>query len=88
MGAPCLLKPVYGFPSAASFAAFDDDLTHKLSTRQLTAIPIPAFPDLAQVSAAFVCADCQEVWLLSDPDNAWRGFFLPQAEAVRQVRNL
>ncbi|RZK98540.1 MAG: hypothetical protein EOO62_26370 [Hymenobacter sp.] len=70
MSAPCSLKSVFSFSSAASFAAFDADLTHKLSTQQLTAIPIPALPGLTQISAAFVCADCQEVWLLSDPDNA------------------
>ena len=81
----CSLKPIYSFPSAASFEAFDRVLTHKLATKQLTAVPAP---DVEQASAAFLCADCQEVWVLSEPDNAWRGFFLPQSEAIRHVATL
>jgi hypothetical protein len=51
MSPACSLKPVYSFSSAASFEAFDIDLTHKLAVKQLTAVSIP---DLTQVGAAFL----------------------------------
>jgi hypothetical protein len=54
MSPACSLKPVYSFSSAASFEAFDIDLTHKLAVKQLTAVSIP---DLTQVGAAFLCKD-------------------------------
>jgi hypothetical protein len=85
MAPVCFLEPVYSFFSAASFEAFDRDLTHKLTTKQLTAVSVP---NLKQASAAFLCKDCQEVWILSEPDNAWRGFFLPQMEAIRHLAAL
>jgi hypothetical protein len=81
----CSLKAIYSFPSAADFAAFDADLTHKLFIKQLTAVSTPA---LEQASAAFVCLGCPAVWVLSEPNNAWRGFFLPQAEAIRHLRRM
>jgi hypothetical protein len=87
MCAICSLKAVYRFPSAASFEAFDVDLTHRLTTQQLTAVPLPAALAGTQASAAFICAGYQEVWILSDPDNAWRGFFLPQTAAIRQIHS-
>jgi hypothetical protein len=78
----CSLKAIYSFPSVADFTALDADLTHKLSTKQLTAVSTPA---LEQASAAFVCPGCPDVWVLSEPDNAWRGFFLPQAEVISHM---
>jgi hypothetical protein len=85
MALTCSLKPVYRFSSAASFEAFDTDLTYKLTTKQLKPASAPA---LNQVSAAFICTDCQEIWVLSEPDNAWRGFFLPQAKAIHYLATM
>lgn len=85
MTTSCSLTPIYGFPSAASFAKFDTALLARLAAKQLVAVVPLALPN---VSAAFVCADCQQVWVLADPDNAWRGFFLPQEEAVRHLQQM
>ena len=60
-------------------------MTYKLTAQQLTAVSVP---NLRQASAAFLCKDCQEIWILSEPDNAWRGFFLPQLEAARYLATM
>jgi hypothetical protein len=78
----CLFTPIYSFPSAASFESFDVDLTQKLANHNIKAV---APPTLKYVSAAFICTESQEIWVLSEPDNAWRGFFLPQVEAIRHL---
>ena len=32
-------------------------------------------------NSIYHCVHCSEKWLLSDPDNSWRGYFLPENEA-------
>lgn len=34
----------------------------------------------------YQCPTCGDTWALSSPDNAWRGYFLPLAEAVAYGR--
>lgn len=34
------------------------------------------------------CATCGQVWALSTPDNAWRGYFLPEDRALAQLHQV
>jgi hypothetical protein len=80
----CFSAGVASFPSYWEFEAFETKLQHKLMRQQL----IPLSLALTQEPAAmapeqlYQCSSCGEAWAISSPDNAWRGYFLPLAEAT------
>ena len=78
----CFASGVTGFPSYWEFEAFEAELQRK---RQRL-LPVPNAPVLNLTTTApeqlYQCPACGETWALSSPDNAWRGYFLPLAEAV------
>jgi hypothetical protein len=72
----CFLRGYHRFESYWVFDAFDSELKQKLSRGQL----------LAQPQGRFTCLNCETVWVISEPDNAWRGYFLPEAEVQAHLR--
>jgi hypothetical protein len=84
------LKRYYSFESSQEFEAFEAILTQQLATGQLlpASTPpavgfLPYLPD-----ACYQLSGSSELWVLSTPDNAWRGFFLPLAHALAHQKQL
>ncbi|MCI1186798.1 hypothetical protein MON38_05160 [Hymenobacter sp. DH14] len=86
----CFSSGFTNFPSYRKFEAFEAELHQKLSWQQLHRVAVqPATAaDFYEPDVAYRCAACTEVWALSPPDNAWRGYFLPVADAKAHRRRL
>jgi hypothetical protein len=86
----CFLEGIYRFPSAHAFEVFEKDLLGKqpqLHTQVLSALS--QNPLLISSPVGYYrCDVCQELWALSIPDNAWRGYFLPKDEALSYQEKL
>ena len=80
---PSALQRYPRFENYWTFEAFDAELTRQLSAGQWAAVAPPAGCPLPHQAVAYYqpCHSGQ-VWALSEPDNAWRGYFLPLDEAV------
>ena len=89
----CFLKGIDSFATWQDFESFTQVLQVKREAGQLIPIEKPVSPslkaDLTAVDAYYQCSSCNEIWALSSPDNAWRGYSLPlkQADAYTQRFN-
>ena len=75
----CLQTGLSSFPSWWEYEAF---------TQQLLRKPLTLLPTETGQPARYVCPACGEVWELSEPEGAWRGYFLPVAAARAYTRKL
>lgn len=84
----CDFKHIYHFESEAELLKFDLDFT-KSFIKELDLIEA----NHSETSGLgcyhlYKCKTCGNLWAYSYPDNAWRGFFLPEQLAIRNVRNI
>ncbi|MCA8830214.1 hypothetical protein [Hymenobacter pini] len=72
----CFPTGISQFSSWWAYEAFEQQLLRK---------PLKLLPGEVTRNR-YTCAVCGEVWVLSEPDNAWRGYFLPEQEAEKAER--
>jgi len=88
----CFPKGIDSFETWQDFESFDKVLEAKRAAGQLTPVekPVstPMVNDLMLVDAYYQCSSCNEMWVLSSPDNAWRGYFLPLDQAVAYAQRI
>jgi hypothetical protein len=86
----CFVQGYSRFDSWQTFEAFEHQL--RLKDLQWWKRPgnWPAYEPLTayEPDEFRKCHMCSQVWALSSPDNAWRGYFLPEAEALAHVQGL
>jgi len=84
----CFTQEHRSFPTWQAFEQFDLALTQKIQLsgglhysgqKQLARLPI---------CTSYTCAACGTEWWLSEPDSAWRGFFLPKGQAKAHLTKL
>ena len=83
----CFEKEISKFNSYKEFDSFDLELTKKVSTDKLTIIEDSpnergVFPNYT----IYKCQSCLTTWYLSEPDHAWRGFFLKKETAKIRLK--
>ena len=84
----CDFKHIYEFESETSWIEFDLDFTKKFIT-QLTLLNANKLnPASYRSYSLYKCNSCGDLWAYSDPDNAWRGFFLPEILAIKYEKKL
>jgi hypothetical protein len=71
----CFQVGISGFPSWWQYEAFEQCLFRKPPDAAAEEAP------LAESAVRFACPACREVWVLSEPERAWRGCFLPMVVA-------
>ena len=67
-----------GFDSEIDFVGFELELSKRLWKE-------PAFHLLqegGEQDYSYICDECGEIWCLSVPENAWRGYFLKQKNRI------
>ncbi len=91
----CFLKGISGFATWQVYESVSKVIQAKRAAGQLVVTANPTLNSLVNnfmaVDAYYQCSSCQEIWGLSSPDNAWRGYFLPIKRAViymQRVKNL
>jgi hypothetical protein len=84
---------VQGFPRFDSWQAFEA-FEHELRLKDLRWWERPGNWPAREPLTAYEpdefrqCCTCSQVWALSSPDNAWRGYFLPKDVALAHVQSL
>jgi hypothetical protein len=76
----CFEKEYFGFPSEKDFEEFDLLLTKKLNESGLKYIGNKG-RYLKFGYFIYKCENCNTTWWLSQPENAWRGFFAQEKNA-------
>lgn len=74
----CCLTGFYEFATWQDFEV----LEKKLLSQQLVLIQRPDEEATWENKRHYQCGSCQDVWVLSEPENSWRGYFLPHHVAV------
>lgn len=80
----CFNKEYESFPSLKSFEEFQFEFD-KLDKNKFLHI---RNGNLKFYFNEFECKNCNEVWWISDPDNAWRGYCLKKENAIAYIQKL
>ncbi len=80
----CEHKEISRFLSSEEFEIFEANLDQSLFQIEQEGLWSLDVPNLVK----YKCCKCGEVWYLSEPDNAWRGFFLKEANYLNRLHVL
>jgi len=81
-------RHIYKFEDETTWKAFDLDFT-KRHINQLTLINSNQInPSSISAYVLYKCNSCGDLWAYSYPENAWRGFFLPEKLAIEYEKKL
>lgn len=84
----CNFRHIYKFVSETTWKEFDLDFT-KTYINQLTLINYNQInPNSISSYDLYKCNCCGDFWAYSFPENAWRGFFLPERLAIEHEKKL
>ena len=84
----CFTEQFESFESSKDFQEFDFTLTKKLSKDVLVFRKNETLNYGGVGYYIYRCNFCNTDWYLSEPDNAWRGFFLPKNQAKKTLNSL
>ncbi len=85
MCSQCFDKEYASFPNYWGFEQFDVLLTQKLQApKGLRYVGVKQIEKTFSTST-YKCETCGTTWQLSEPDNAWRSFFLTEANAAARL---
>lgn len=85
MCSKCYSHGCNSFDSEDLFTEFDKEFTLKLANERII-IPHKIGDTYEGVYFdTYLCKECNTVWCLSTPDNAWRGFFLPYNDCLKYI---
>ena len=80
----CFDKQYYGFPSQSEFEKFEGILDLKCKTGEIKILDSKSEVEsgLLDFRMYYQCITCKEKFVMSIPDNAWRGYFLTEQNAI------
>lgn len=84
----CFNEQIESFQSSKEWEKFDLILSQKLGRGDLTYVKQVTLNYGGMGYAVYHCSHCSQNWCLSDPDHAWRGFFLIEEKAHNFLRSL
>ena len=80
----CFDKEFYAFPSQTEFEKFEKVLDEKCRTKKIKILKSGLEHETALMDFKIYhkCNTCDEKYEMSIPDNAWRGYFLTEQNAL------
>ena len=80
----CFDKQYYGFPSQTEFEYFEDILDLKCKSEKINILESKNEIEFGLIDYRmyYQCNTCKEKFVMSIPDNAWRGYFLTEKKAI------
>jgi hypothetical protein len=80
----------YRFDTQKEFEDFETIIQNKCIDKKLEIIKREETDYLAPFDSFefYKCNSCGQIWTLSIPENAWRGFFLTENEAIKHWREI
>lgn len=90
MGKDCFDKQYYGFPSQTEFEKFEEILDLKCRSQKIKILESgnEAKGELMDFRMYYECNTCKEKFVMSIPDNAWRGYFLTEQNTIKYHEKL
>ena len=79
----CFDKQYYGFPSYSEYEEFEEILDLKTRSKKIQILEGEIENSFMDYRMYFQCNTCEEIFVLSIPDNAQRGYFLTQEDALK-----
>ena len=79
----CFDKQHYGFPSYTEYEEFEEILDLKTRSKKIQILEGEIENSFMDYRMYFQCNTCEEIFVLSIPDNAQRGYFLTQEDALK-----
>ncbi|PHS10013.1 MAG: hypothetical protein COA88_03000 [Kordia sp.] len=73
----CFENDINKFESYTDFEEFEKLLDSKVNKGE-----VEFLDEEKDWDGNYICKTCYELWTLSVPDNAWRGYFLPREKAI------
>jgi hypothetical protein len=86
----CFEKEYYGFPSQTEFEKFEEVLDLKCRSKKVLILESKNEQkgELIDFRMYYKCSSCNENYVMSIPDNAWRGYFLTEQNAIEYHNKL
>jgi len=86
----CFVELVYRFESQDNFEKVEENIREKTGITNLEVVERPLNNYTAASNADFIyrCSTCGERWILSIPQNAWRGYLLTEQKAIEHSNQL
>jgi len=86
----CFKDLKYKFETQKEFEDFETIIQNKCIDKKLEIIKREETDYFAPFDSFefYKCNSCGQIWTLSIPENAWRGFFLTETESIRHSREL
>lgn len=80
----CFEEQYYSFPSQTEFEKFEEvlDLKCRLGKIKILESKNEVENELIDFRMYYKCETCEEKFIMSIPDNAWRGYFLTELNAI------
>ena len=88
MCSKCNFRQIYRFESETVWVNFDLDFTKTYTNELLFLKQNHLNSNSISSYNLYQCKSCHNVWAYSYPDNAWRGFFLPEKLAIEYEKKL
>ena len=80
----CFDKEYYQFDSYSEFEEFNKEFDSKIA-KSIHFVANGKYRSDSHV--VYKCSICNQLWWLSEPDNHWRGYFLKEHNAKRNIDN-
>ncbi len=86
----CSNHLTYKFDSQKEFEDFETIVQNKCINNKLTIIKREETDYFAPFDSYefYKCNSCGQIWILSIPENAWRGFFLTQDKGLEYTKKI
>lgn len=86
----CFDKEYYGFPSQAEFEKFEEVLDLKCGSKKILILESKNEQEggLTDFRMYYKCNSCNQNYVMSIPDNVWRGYFLTEQNAIEYHNKL
>ncbi|MEQ9414940.1 MAG: hypothetical protein RIF39_13975 [Cyclobacteriaceae bacterium] len=86
----CFEDGYYRFETQKDFEQFEDELQNKCNSKKIEVVDMHKENSLSVFDSRlyYKCKSCDENWVMSIPDNAWRGYFLPEDKAIEYHEQL
>jgi hypothetical protein len=82
----CNISTHTRFHSSSQYLAFENELDQLIYNSNITQVIESDYKGVSYLG--YQCIHCRTIWWLSQPDQAWRGFFLIQHDAQKHIDSI
>jgi len=84
----CFDEDIFQFETQNDFENFERIIQEKCTNRQIEILDEYDSLEVFSTRLYYKCHNCKETWVMSIPENAWRGYFLTEPKAIKYEQQL